>query len=71
MNFVYRLLAIFVMLIYGVIISLTSFVNCLTVVCTKSRWETHYNMVTKLALWSVHISMYLANATDDTPPACP
>ncbi|UJG44162.1 MAG: DUF4389 domain-containing protein [Candidatus Heimdallarchaeum endolithica] len=71
MNILYGIIAFFVLFIYGIIIGITSFINCFTVVCSKTRWETHYNVVAKLAFWIAHFSMYLSNATDDTPPLCP
>ena len=71
LNILYGILSIFVFMIYGFIIGITSFVNCFTVVCSRTHWKTHYNMVGRLSLWIAHMSMYLAIATDDNPPICP
>ena len=62
---------IFVVAIYGFVISFTSLINCFTVACTKTTFEPHYDFTMKLVRWLAHIEMYTSAATEDKPPNCP
>lgn len=71
MSVLYGMVMFGVVFIYGLMIGVTSFINCFTVICTKTNWETHYNVVAKLSLWQAHMGMYLTRAVDETPSCCP
>lgn len=71
MSFIYGIFSFFVIILYSIIIGITSIINNITVCCAKHKFEAHYKNVTKLALWNAHMSMYLLMATDESPDLCP
>lgn len=60
-----------VMMIFNMIIGITAFINCFTVVIAGKRFKAHYDFVTRVAKWIGHLYMYFLAATDDIPDLFP
>jgi hypothetical protein len=69
--FVYGIIIFLVMWLFGILIGITFFINCLTVLIMGKRFKLHYNFVLRVAKWLGHVYMYFLAATDDVPPLFP
>ena len=67
----YGLIIFLVMIIFNMIIGITFFINCLTVLLIGKRFKAHYDFVTRVAKWIGHLYMYFLAATDDIPALFP
>ena len=71
LQIVYGFVIMIVMFIFGIIIGITFFINCLTVLIAGKRFKMHYTFVLRIAKWLGHVYMYFLAATDDIPALFP
>jgi hypothetical protein len=71
LQIVYGFVIMIVMFIFGIIIGITFFINCISVLIAGKRFKMHYTFVVRIAKWLGHVYMYFLAATDDIPALFP